>query len=137
MLLDKAREYYSKDYDLNCAETIIYAANEEYDLNLTGETLKSMAAFGGGMAIESVCGAATGAIAVIGIIFTHKRAHESEKIKHLTSEFMNKFESELGTLNCRELKERYRNEDARCIKMIETAASILDEIVIRERKESI
>jgi C_GCAxxG_C_C family probable redox protein len=100
----------------------VYALNEEYVLNLVGETFKTMAAFGGGMAVESVCGAATGAIAVLGIIFTDKRAHESEKVKLLTIEFMKKFEAELGTLNCRELKERFRNDEVRCIKMVETAA---------------
>ena len=34
MLVDTVKKYYDKEYDLNCAETIIYAANEEYGLNL-------------------------------------------------------------------------------------------------------
>ena len=36
-------------------------ANEEYNLNLSKETLKVMSSFGGGLAIGNVCGAATGA----------------------------------------------------------------------------
>lgn len=132
MLLDKARKYYQKEYNLNCAETILYAANEEYNLDLSKETFKTMAAFGGGMAVENVCGAACGAIAVIGILFTKDRAHESDKIKNLTSEFMNSFQNELNTLNCKELKEKYKKDESRCIFIIETAAKILANIVNHE-----
>jgi len=55
MLLEVVKKYYGEKYDLNCSETILYAANEEYGLNLSKETFKTMAAFGGGMAIEATC----------------------------------------------------------------------------------
>ena len=42
MLVEKAREKWDKKHDLNCAECIMYAANEEYNLNLSKETLKVM-----------------------------------------------------------------------------------------------
>lgn len=133
MLVDKVIKFYNKDtYDLNCAETILYAANEEYNMNLTKETLKSVAAFGGGMAIESVCGAITGALVVLGILFTKERAHESEKIKELTKELIDRFNEALSISNCRELKEKYRNDDIRCTLIVEKAADILDAIVKRE-----
>lgn len=135
MLVEKARFHWKKEHDLNCAECIMYAANEEYNLNLSKETFKVMASFGGGMAIESICGAATGAIGIIGIMFTNERGHESPNVKALTKEFMNKFYDALGTYKCDELKAQYKKEDEqRCIIMIETAARILDDIVIRERK---
>jgi C_GCAxxG_C_C family probable redox protein len=132
MLIDKINKYYSKEYDLNCAEVIIYSANEEYNMNLKADTFKTMASFGGGMGIESVCGAITGSIAVIGILFTKERAHESDRVKNLCKEFFQKFEEKLGTDNCAKLKEKYRNDEIRCSVMIETAAEILDEIVTRE-----
>ncbi|QCX34750.1 hypothetical protein FDN13_14150 [Caloramator sp. E03] len=132
MLKETAFKYYSKDYDLNCAETILYAAKEEYKLNLDKNTLKTMAAFGGGMAVEGVCGAISGAIATLGILFTKDRAHESDRIKLLTKEFIEKFIERLGTENCKILKDKYRNDDIRCEKMIITSAEILDEIVKRE-----
>jgi C_GCAxxG_C_C family probable redox protein len=133
MLADKVKKYYNKEiYDLNCAETMLYAANEEYGMDLTKETLKTVAAFGGGMAIESVCGAITGALAVIGILFTKEKAHESDKIKNLTIEFFNEFKKELGTFNCMELKAKYKTEELRCGVMVDTAASILDKIIKKE-----
>ncbi|MPQ43927.1 C-GCAxxG-C-C family (seleno)protein [Clostridium tarantellae] len=135
MLKDKAVYYWDKKYDLNCAECIMYAANDEYNLNLSKETLKVMSAFGGGMAIESVCGAATGALGVIGIMYTNERGHESPIVKELTKEFMDRFYEELGTHKCDELKAKYRKDDAdRCIVMIEAAAKVLEQIVIKEGK---
>lgn len=135
MLKEKAIKYYDKSYNLNCAETIIYAANEEYNLNLDKNTLKTMAAFGGGMGIESICGAATGALAVLGILFTKDRSHESDKIKLLSGEFMNKFKDKLQTNICSELKSRYKNDEIRCSHMIITASEILEEIINRENNK--
>ena len=134
MLVDRVKHYYDKSYDLNSAETIIYAANKEYGLDLKKDTFKTMAAFGGGMGIESVCGAITGALAVIGIMFTKERAHESERVKQLSQEFFQRFVAKLGTDNCKALKEKYRNDEIRCSIMVEVAAEILEDIVIREKR---
>ena len=135
MLVEKVKKYYDKAYDLNCAETMIYAANEEYDMNLAKETLKTMAGFGGGMAIESVCGAITGAIAVLSLLFVEDRGHESDKVKNMCKEFFAEFEKELGTNNCTALKAKYRNDDVRCWDMVRVAAEILEKIVLREKGE--
>lgn len=133
MLLDNVKKYYSKEYDFNCAETMLYAANEEYNLNLDKNALKTMAAFGGGMAIESICGAVTGSLAVLGIMFTKERSHESEKMKQLSQEFFKGFEDKLNTSNCKELKEKYRNDEIRCSSILYAAAEVLEDIVARER----
>lgn len=132
MLLDKVKKFYSEEYDLNCSETMLYAANEEYNLNLTKETFKIMAAFGGGMAVGSTCGVITGAISVFGLLFTEDRAHESDRVKLLTAEFIENFINECSTENCLKLKEKYRDEDTRCFKIIEKGAIILDTIIKRE-----
>ena len=129
LFINYVKKYYSKEYDLNCAETIIYAANESYNLNLDKKALKSMAAFGGGMGIGDVCGAITGALAVLGIIFVEDRAHESAKIKELSTEFFNRFKSILQEKNCIELKEKYANNEERCSKIVYTAADVLEELI--------
>ena len=134
MLINKINKYYTKEYNLNCAEVMIYSASEEYNLNLSSETFKAMSAFGGGMGIESVCGAITGSLAVIGIMFTKVKAHEGERVKKLCQEFFQKFEAKLATNNCTTLKAKYKKEDVGCRVMIETATRILDEIVTRELK---
>jgi C_GCAxxG_C_C family probable redox protein len=136
MLIDKVRKYYDKSYDLNCAETMIYAANEEYTMDLSKETLKTMAAFGGGMGVESVCGAITGSLAVISLLFTKDRGHESPRVKNLCKEFFDEYHAALETNNCAELKAKYKKDDIRCWVMMEAAADILDKIIIREKDGS-
>lgn len=125
-------KYYDKSYDLNCAEAMIYAANEEYGLMLDKKVLKTMAAFGGGMGVEEACGALTGALAVLGILFVDDRAHESERIKTLSKEFIENFREKLSTENCKKLKDIYRKDDIKCSFIVEAAAEILDEIISRE-----
>ena len=46
MLIEKIEEYY-KERDLNCAETMLYAANDVYGLELDKKALKMAAGFGG------------------------------------------------------------------------------------------
>lgn len=130
MLRDKLKKY--RDQDYNCAETMLYAANEEYNMGLTKQTLKTMAGFGGGMGVESVCGAITGCLAVLSVMFTVQRGHESDRLKNLSIEFFEKFKAKLGTDNCTELKKLYKTEQDGCDLMLKTAADILDEIVKRE-----
>jgi C_GCAxxG_C_C family probable redox protein len=137
MLMDKINKYYTAKYDLSCSEVMMYAASDEYNMNLQSETLKTMSSFGGGMGIESVCGAITGSLAIIGILFTKERAHEGDRVKKLCQEFFQKFETKLSTNNCGVLKAKYKKEDTGCRVMIETAANILDEIVTRELKATI
>ena len=132
MLMDNINKYYTKEYNFSCAEVLIYAASDEYNMNLKSETFKTMSSFGGGMGIESVCGAITASLAVIGILFTKEKAHEGNRVKKLCQEFFQKFEVKLGTNNCAKLKAKYKKEDIGCRVMIETAAEILDEIVSRE-----
>lgn len=132
MLKEIAKKYWTEEYDLNCAECIMYAANEEYNLNLSEQTLKVMAGFGGGMATGDVCGVVTGSIGVIGIIFTEVSGHKSPIIKEMTREFIKIFNEKLGYIRCVDLKKEYINEK-RCTLMIETGAEILDDIILKEK----
>lgn len=136
MLLETVLKYYDKKYDLNCAECMVVAANEEYDLNIPKVAIKSMAAFGGGMGIGSVCGAATGAISVIGMMFAEDRGHASPQVKEMTIQFMDEFNKELKSLECVPLKEMYfRSDEQRCIEMMKVAAVTLDKIIWNNEKK--
>ncbi|MCB2290200.1 C-GCAxxG-C-C family protein [Clostridium sp. CS001] len=57
---------------------------------------------------------------------------EPDRVKKLCQEFFQRFEEKLGSNNCAELKAKYRKEDTGCRVIIEAAAQILDDIVIRE-----
>ena len=132
MLKETAIKYRTEEYDLNCAECIMYAANEEYNLDLKEETLKVMAGFEGGMGTGDVCGVITGAIGVIGIMFTEVSGHKSPKVREMTIELINDFKEKLGYIKCVELKKEYADVK-RCTLMIETGAEILDNIILKEK----
>ena len=129
MFNDVVSKYYEKELDYNCAETMLYAANEYYELNLSKDALKTMASFGGGMAIGNVCGAITGCLAAIGVIFTKEKAHESDKTKILSKRFFESFGKRFGYIDCAPLKDVYQTEEKRCSDMIFAAGEILEEVV--------
>lgn len=134
MLIDRCKKYYDIRNNLNCAECILYAANEEYNMGINPDDLKLAAGFGGGMAVEGTCGALTGAIMVLGRLFVNVKAHESDRIKLLTRELIERSYKKLSTLNCRELKAKYRDEEKRCFVIISAVSGILDDIVMREKR---
>ena len=112
--------------DYNCAESILRAADAEYGLNLREEDFKLVSAFGGGLGCEKTCGALCGALAVIGRLRVQDRAHTTENFKELCAGFVQRFEDELGSIDCDLLKLQYRTEETRCLKTVELAARALD-----------
>lgn len=126
----------SKDKDLNCAETILYAANESYGLQLPHSALKLAAGFGGGMGIGSTCGALTGGVTALSAIFVKQRGHESDYIKTLNSELFDSFRTKMNSIDCDYLKEHYRSPQDDCHPLIVQTARILEALIDRELARS-
>ena len=132
----KLQELLEKGYGdvmgLNCAEKIVCGASWAYDLKLPPAALKLSAGFGGGMGVECVCGAATGAIMVLSHLYVKQNAHESTRIKELGKEFFARLQEEMEFTDCKNLKAKYRHGEGKCNPIIFKAAEILDTIVERE-----
>ncbi len=122
----------SKAKDLNCAETILYAANQAYDLQLPHSALKLAAGFGGGMGINSTCGALTGGVMALSAIFVKNRGHESDYITELDAELFDSFKGKMGSIDCSYLKERYRSPQDDCHPIVVQTAQILEALIDRE-----
>ncbi|MFO7731394.1 MAG: C-GCAxxG-C-C family (seleno)protein [Spirochaetia bacterium] len=118
--------------DLNCAETILYAANQAYGLQLPYAALKLAAGFGGGMGIGSTCGALTGSIMAFSAIFVKDRGRESDYVKALNAELFETFKSRMESIDCDYLKEHYRSPQDSCHPIILTAAEITEALIDRE-----
>ncbi len=118
------------DEDYNCAEKILYGANNTYKLELSKSALKLSAGFGGGMGIESICGAITGAIMVLSNLLVVDIAHENDLIKETTSSYIENVISKLASSNCKILKDKYRTDDKKCMHIILVCAQLLDEVYI-------
>jgi len=91
---------YAEEHHLNCAETILWVANQVYELGLDCNALRLAAGFGGGMGVEATCGALTGAVMVIGRLFTRDRGHDSPRVKELCSRFLQAYRAEMGSIDC-------------------------------------
>ena len=118
--------------DLNCAETIVYAANRAYGLELPKSALKLAAGFGGGMGVQKTCGVITGASMVFSAMFVEDRGHESSKVKELNQEFFRRMEDTLGHVDCAPIKERWHSDRDGCLPVMIAAARVLQEIIDRE-----
>ncbi len=127
-LVDRARHYYA-ECDMNCAESIFAAADDEYGLLESKDARKMMAGFGGGAGIEHLCGALSGAIAAIGTALTEDRARTSPHVKETCREFLSRWEAGHGLLLCAPLKERYRHENSKCLDVVTMSAELLEEVL--------
>lgn len=105
---------------------MLLGGNEYYELNLKGETFKIMAGFGGGASSEEFCGVISGGVALIGLLFTWERGHDSEKAKEVTKDFVESFREELSSTNCKTLKNLFREEEQKCSPVVVKGAQILE-----------
>ena len=129
MLIDRARYYYLQE-EMNCAETLLRAANDEYGLGLDPVGLRTMAGFGGGMGIGSTCcGALTGSVAAISVRFTSTKSHENPLVKDLCRAFLEGFAARHGAIDCDLLKDLYRDSRSGCLPVVERAAGELERLM--------
>jgi len=91
---------------LVCAESVLLATCEEFGVDIDKNVIPKIAyAFAGGIGnTGAVCGAVAGAVMAIGLI--KDRGETMEEMMNVigtAAEFRRRFESEMGTINCREL----------------------------------
>lgn len=134
MLADLIKSGFGNEEDYNCAEKILYGANVAYDLNMSQNDMKVAAAFGGGMGIEAMCGAITGGLMFIGVLFTEKVQHQSPKVREYSNNFIEAYQRKMGNVDCKPLKEEHRTEEKGCYFVVLEAAILLDELYKKENK---
>ena len=117
--------------DLNCAETMLNAANEAYDLGLDANALKVACAFGGGMGAEKTCGALTGGLMVLGCRLATDRSHKDERMTAIRDEFVAAFQSKFGATECAVIKQTHRDPVNGCQPVVAATSELIEEIVER------
>lgn len=87
---------------LNCSQCVIgqMADRLGYDED---ELYKMAAAFGGGMTRGDTCGAVTGALMAIGMLYGGEGAEANAKVHEKTAAFHKAFRERYGTTMCREM----------------------------------
>ena len=100
---EKAKILFENNY--NCAQAIIGAFSEE--IGLSAETaLKIANGFGGGVRCGELCGAASGAIMVIGMkcgFHIQNDLDQKNFCNKKTAEFLDLFKKENGSILCRDI----------------------------------
>lgn len=132
MLVKLIKADYGNDRNLNCAQKILYASNDAYKMGLDEEALSLASGFGGGMGIESTCGALTAGVMVLGKLFPIYDLDSKKHLYSLTKEYIETYKNKMGFIDCSLLKKEHRTEEIGCKNVIVEAAIILDKIVQRE-----
>ena len=130
----------------NCSQAVLGSYNELFGLD-SEQAVKVATGFGGGMHIDSVCGAVTGAFMVLGLKYGNTTAKDQEsKVKTYKKviEYTNKFKDRNGSVMCKDLlgcdisspegmKKAKENKlfDSVCPKMVQDAAEILEEMLAK------
>ena len=147
MHAERAVEYYGRNF--NCTQGVFtsYAIEHGIDEKLA---LKLATNFGGGARKGEMCGAVSGALMVLGLLYGHSERDDLDtkaKAYAMAEEYMNRFIKKNGSVVCRELlgydlskpeekavileKNLFRTV---CPDMIRSAVEILDEF-IEEQKQ--
>jgi C_GCAxxG_C_C family probable redox protein len=144
---EKAVEYYANNF--NCSQGVFttYAVEHGIDEKLA---LRIATNFGGGARKGEMCGAVSGALMVLGLLYGHSESSDNETKSTayaMAEEYMNRFISRNGSVVCRELlgydlskpdeRERIMEKNlfrTFCPEMIRNAVSILDELLEDYRK---
>ena len=126
MSLKERAGYYYAVLGKGCAEAILLAANEVYDLGLTEADAALFAGFRTGMGCGSTCGGLAGAIGVLS-----KKYGQREDLKELCAGFVEAFSLKLacGATDCATLAARYKTETSRCRTAVELTAEALEEFI--------
>ena len=129
----------------NCAQSVLMAFQDKTGLS-EAESLSVAAGFGGGLRTGEVCGAISGAVMTLGLLFPWNDADlaAKERIRLLTIEFQKRFSERFGSRVCRDLLEaelkRGENTpaadrlevDSNCNVFIVTAVEILEEMLAEQ-----
>ena len=139
---NKARSYFRDRF--NCSQAVLAAYAKE--LGLTEETaLKIACCFNSGMRKGEVCGACSGALMVLGMLYgqSEKDDLESrERADRMTEEFLARFKEKNGSYICNEIlgydistpegKAKAREKElftTICPEMVASAVRILEEMI--------
>lgn len=139
---EKALEVFEDKF--NCAQAVFSSFAKELGVP-EEQALKVAICFGAGMRKGEVCGAVSGALMVLGMMYgdSGEDAASSKAISHQkASEFMDRFKSTNGSCVCKEIlgcdistsegmdyarENKYFNEI--CPGMVEAAVDILEDII--------
>ena len=125
----------------NCAEAILRAFRDSYNLDISDEALKMASGFGGGLGHAGcMCGALTASVMVLGVLEGRTDSSQNrDPVYSSASQFHDKFANKFGGTCCRvlnphpfETKEHLRH----CLKITGNTAGMLTEFLTEKQSPS-
>ena len=129
--MDSENEYGEEknQYHYNCAEVLLNASNDYYKLGADSKLLRSVIPFGGGISCESTCGALTGGVVALGLMFAEEKPSTNDRVKDITKEWVETFKERFGDIDCKKLKKIHRDPENGCRTLILESTEILESII--------
>lgn len=125
MLREKAKYYYG-DLGMNCAEGILKAANDVYNLGISDTEVALFKGFGKGYGCGLTCGALSACTGVLSRMYPDKTKDEMHEI---CSGMVSAFNEKLGDTLCAPLEARNKTPESRCLKTVTACADVLEEYI--------
>lgn len=123
-----ARKYYLQGY--NCAEAILRAGNEFYNLNMDENSMRLAAAFGGGMQVGDICGALSGACMVVSLKYVETKAHDqASELRTITTKLIRAFQNHFASRVCAKIKVNFFDPEVKCLNTVSDAAVVLEKVI--------
>ena len=131
MLKDQCEKYYFEG-NYNCAETIIRAGNDYYNLGLHDRDMIAFGGFGAGIQTGNTCGAVLAGVSILSMKYIEAKAHESADIKPVTRMLIQRFNQKYGSVLCKDIKA----QSFKCKNTIDVACDILEEVIAEYEQRS-
>lgn len=120
MLGERALKFNQKG--CNCAQCILMACQEEYNIKISDDCLNACEGFYNGLGVGGYCGVLLASIMAIVML--------CDDVAYYRLEMVERFNNEFNTLNCYNLK-----KENSCKKIIEISCNILADIIDKGRKK--
>ena len=122
---ETATEFHDRGF--NCAQSVLCACGRY--TGLTEDTALAVSCgFGGGLRCEEVCGAVSGGVMALGLVFPYMRegdAAAKDRIAELAKAYTAAFQARFGHLRCEQLK----GDKSNCPVYIEYAAELAEKMI--------
>ena len=122
------------DHSYNCAERILNGANQVYGLGLDNNALHMAGGFAAGLFVGSTCGTICAAVMVISRLETNFSQHRTPSLRAKLEKLLGKYEADVGSLLCRDLRPIY-GEQNRCLPLLLKTADMLDRYYVELKQE--
>lgn len=114
----------------NCAETLILACDEVYQLGLPRKQASIlMSGFGSGLYTGNVCGALCACNAALSCLLVEDKAHLCEPLRASQAALVRNFKNHVGDTQCAKCKMLHHSKEERCLKTVTLAAQVMEQTV--------